>query len=417
MNNYIFLFSAIGNIGGAQLYLVNKIHYLRERGWNVDVYYGRRGPLLIEELKEFEANYYACLRFSTCYYRDSYVLSQAKHIAERIKNKSGDGQTVIESCTACHGLWGELIAKELNCKHICFSFEELFDLSKSQQDFVYYKYKKHEIAGIRKQSVDMMLKGSGHIIDNPEYYIAYPVPTIGDVPMHISINKDNYDKIIGSLGRLDKGFVWTALTEIRDYIDKHREKKYAIVLIGDTKDNHFKQSIYDLFKGVADLFVTGEVWPVSRDLVKLIDVFVSSSGSATTTAKEFRPTIAISPSTFKPNGILDYTTKNAIFSPEPDKKTIAELIEDILDNDFCKNNPRLGMYENYWENYQETCKKEFERQEEIALETVTDYYDIFKIRKTGKRGIVALYGKLVGSTLFETTIDFLQNNIGTLIKG
>ena len=70
MKRYIFIIPSICNIGGAQLYLVNKMHYLKEKGWDVNVIYARKDIILIKELTQFEANSYPYLDYSIMYYRN-----------------------------------------------------------------------------------------------------------------------------------------------------------------------------------------------------------------------------------------------------------------------------------------------------------------------------------------------------------
>lgn len=414
---YIFLIPSICNIGGAILYLLNKVNYLRSKGWTVDVFYARKDVVLVKDLKEFSENCYPCLNYSIMYYRKKFANKIADEIA--IKIGKANGLTVIESCTISLSTWGELIASKNGCKHICFAFEEMFELSYSQQKFVFYKHSRHELAGIRKESVTLMLKGSGLEVDNPESYLALTIPTVMDCPNPYKKELENYDILIGSLGRLDKAFVLPALIEISKYIDTHHNKKIAVVLIGDTKDLKYKRRIIELFKNKAKLIITGEIWPVPRELIKEIDVFVSSAGSATTTVKENRPTIAMSPLTLKPNGILDYTTQNSIFEPEPTNLTVSQLLYEIIDNHYCENHESLNCFSNYWSKFNVLCEQEFSRQVSIAGDhnAPKDYYDVFKIRNAGKRKWVSLYGKLVGTNVFLYTINFLKKHIGTLIKG
>ena len=418
MKNYVFIIPSICNIGGAQLYLVEKLHYLQEKGWHVDVIYARRDVLLIKELEKYIDNCFPILDYSIMYNRQGTVRKYAKVIADLISKEQYE-EIVIESCTVSISTWGEIVARELSCKHICFAFEELFEMSRSQLEFAYFKHQRHELAGIRPQSVPLMFKDSKYIIDNPEHYIACSMSSIGEAENPYGDSLDKYDVVLGSFGRLDKGFVWDALLQMHEYFTKHEGKKYAVLLIGDTKDTKFKNKIYALFENLADVFITGEVCPAPLSLVKQVDVFVSSAGAATATATHGIPTIAISPETFKPNGILDYTTKYNIMAPKPSDKSTSELIEDIIDNQYCHAHSPMGIFKDYYKNKHDNNWREFDRQMKIAQDyrAPKEYYDVFKISLEGKRKWAGYYCKIFGFTIFAKSIAIAKKLFGTLIKG
>lgn len=415
---YIFVIPSICNIGGAQLYLVEKIRYLKEKGWSVDVIYARKDIILVKELETFENNCYPFLDYSTMYFRKGFVKKMVKEIAKRYKINKGN-TVIIESCTVSISTWCELIAQELGCKHINFAFEELFEMSKSQLEFAYFKHCRHELAGIRKESVPLMFKGSDYDIKNPEYYLAYGASSIDKVPDDRTELLKKYDVVIGSFGRLNKGFVWEAMKEIHKYMAAHSGRRYALLLIGDTKDVGFKNNIYKLFDNIADVIITGEVFPASLDMVKEVDAFVSSSGAAASTAILGIPTIAISPETFLPNGILNYTTQYNIMAPSPSEKSTSELLEDIIDNHYCETHPNLGMYDRYFELKHNQVWLEFDRQMTIAMDEThpQSYYDVFQIQLEGKRKYASYISKIFGFKAFAKVIALAQKYYGTLIRG
>lgn len=415
---YIFFIPSICNIGGAQLYLAEKMMYLQENEWDIDVIYARKDRILIKDLEVFSPNCFPFLDYSIMYFNKSFAEDGINKILKRLDVKPSE-KVIIESCTVSISSWGERIAERINSKHICFAFEELFEMSNSQLKFAYFKHLRKELAGIRPESVPLMFKNSKYKIDNPQHYIAHALSPIGNVPDDKVDYLKSYDIVIGSFGRLDKGFVWDALLEIQKYIMSHSGRKYALLLIGDTKDRRFKRKIYKLFNDIAEVIITGEVCPASLELVKKVNVFISSAGAATATASHGIPTIAVSPETFLPNGILDYTTKYNILAPNPSDKTISQLIEDIIDNKICEKLPRLGLYENYFENRHNRNWKEFDRQISIAEDSTypQEYYNVYKISLDGKRKIAGIYCKLFGFKIFSKTIAIIRKYYGTIIKG
>ena len=66
MKKYIILTPAIGDMGGAQMYVANKTSYFEKKGWNVSVFFFQSfSKILIKSLEPFRKNLvkdmqYAC---------------------------------------------------------------------------------------------------------------------------------------------------------------------------------------------------------------------------------------------------------------------------------------------------------------------------------------------------------------------
>ena len=64
MKKYIIITPTINNMGGAQMYVRNKVLYCREEGWETLVIAGQGDNILIPELMEFKNSFYE-LNFHT----------------------------------------------------------------------------------------------------------------------------------------------------------------------------------------------------------------------------------------------------------------------------------------------------------------------------------------------------------------
>ena len=63
MKKYVFLTTSIRNVGGAQLYISRKLDYLKENGWDVDVFFYNDGKVVIPNLECFKDN---CVNELSC---------------------------------------------------------------------------------------------------------------------------------------------------------------------------------------------------------------------------------------------------------------------------------------------------------------------------------------------------------------
>lgn len=419
-NNYIFIMPSICNIGGAQLYLVNKLDYLRKHNWNVLVLYSRKDVILIKELEVFEEFRFEELQYSTCYYRKSHIAKTVAAVSKCIRNHVTDGFTVIESSTVSNAMWAELLASELKCKHICFDFEEVFTyLSNDQLKFLEFKFRREELYGISKKSVPLMFNNFITISENADYsYDARPMPPIQNCDSKYVGELKKYDTVIGSFGRLDKEFVFPTLLVIKEYVLKHTDMNFCVLLIGGTKDKRYKKRIYNEFRNVCDVIITGEMFPVSRALIREVDLFISSSGSAIATAREGVPTITVVPKSIKSTGILNYTTKDFLYSATEQYYDILDLIYLVIDDSYCLKHSDLGLYDNWEVEYNKLSEVVFEKQLIIAKKTNnSNYYNVTKIKRTGSRGLIAVFAQIIGAKAFHFTLKIARKFKGTLVKG
>ena len=145
--------------------------------------------------------------------------------------------------------------------------------------------------------------------------------------------------------------------------------------------------------------------------------FVSSSGSASASARENMPTVSISPSTFMANGILNYTTR---FAAVPDKEmnlTIKSQLSEIIDNKYCETHENLGLYDAL--PFSEEAKIQFKKQIDFVTDNDTklEYYDVSKVKKEGKTALVAAFARIIGRRSFLAVLKLIEKSNLTFIKG
>ena len=104
-------------------------------------------PLVIDELD-----------FYPTVFNQKVAIKLIEKILEEIDYKTGD-EIIIESHTEYLAMWGEMIAKKINAKHIIYLLGEHFDgLSNSVLNFLDYKFKRKELACIKKLTMQKMSK-------------------------------------------------------------------------------------------------------------------------------------------------------------------------------------------------------------------------------------------------------------------
>lgn len=337
---------SIVNMGGAQMYVRNKVLWLLENGWSVDIVSAHEGPIVLQQLKSFNV-VIPELNFCNYYFSKN----KQEEIVDRIvKFLSVDCFTeiVIESTCISISTWSEIIAEHIGAKHISYLLQERNVIyNKHIQDFFVFKHKRRELVSINARSLKMMFE-SYHPINSDESYFLHAhcnnVEADVDSPYIDSIVWNKYDYKVAYLSRLDKPFIIPTLTEFVEYANSNSDKQILLVLMGGSPEgSQFEDNIKTLIGQAPNinLVITGFLYPVPIRLLEKIDVFVSSAGSSRVCMRSGVPTITIDANDFKAIGVLGRTTDNSLFRSKTEQKfSLTYFLDKILvEKQFLKEPP------------------------------------------------------------------------------
>lgn len=337
MKKYIFIVPSVANMGGAQMYIRNKILYLRQNGWIVEMVLAQGGKATLSELQEFV---YVIPELS--FQIQCFTKKTQRRVINTIVSKIQIGapsEVVIESTCIPESSWSEAVAKRLRAKHIVFLLqEENAVVNSGMQDYFIFKHNRKELFGITDTSLGMMFE-SFHPIPKERSYrlpaFCNNVEANVDSPYIDLVKGTEYDHLIGMLSRLEKPFVMPSLKDFCRFAYMHEDKKFLLLLMGDApKGSGILAQIQDLFKNTApnvSIIATGYLYPVPTRLLEMCDAFFTSAGSAGVCKRSGVPTITYDGNDLKPIGILGRTTKNSLFRGENEiQQDFSVLMEQIL---------------------------------------------------------------------------------------
>ena len=404
---YIILSLSIYGINGAVQYLYNKITALRTLGYTVILFTGNNGRIIdslshiyIPELEEYSHYIISELQYPPVLFGEK----KRKVIIDSILRSVCDSESgyLIEANSIATAEWGELLSKELRTPCFWFDLQEKYSFNESEIKFVKKKIKDSAIAGISPESFPLMTKGS---VSKGVFFKAYCSNTIQDVPFNIPNDVLLSDYRIGIIGRLNKPFVYPTLVTIRNYMTHHSESRFSLVLIGGAPQKDLER-IRSQFSGLKNisLFITDYIYPVPQKLVKCVDVFVSSSGSAVATMREGVPTIVIDADSNKPIGILDYTINSDTYGEET--YNLEDLLDDILYKKSLKECEKKGMEEDYkaFDYVQEVWL-----QIEYVMKAKYSPYNINEIRPNNKYyRLLQIIARVFGSRCLDRVRRFVH---------
>ena len=388
MKTYIFFTRRIINIGGAEQYLYNKKNFLESQGWRVLIFSGQHGSILINDLKIFERYIYTELYCSpSCFTRRT-----VEKVVNRIVSDIGDcndEECVLESVYLPSCLWAEMVASRIKARHLAFPLQEEHKYDDGAKKYLWFKYNRHELAGIVKDSVRQML-GDDSVELRDDVKISAVCNNVFDDcdDPYTKLLDEKADYTLGSIGRLVKPCVPAIVEGFCSYARNRPEKRFNVVMIGDSIERGRKEVIRKKLSSVSNIHtvMTGDVYPIPRSFASKIDVFVSTAGAATATYKEKIPTVKVNPLNGEPLGVtgLDYMPKEKnMYASSPDLS-----IEKCIDNAIF-NRDKIRFVLGNGDEYISRMNTEFQRQ--LSFLDFTDqkeYYDaelLMKIKQSNTR--------------------------------
>ena len=165
MQKLYIMFCYIEDVGGGQIYVNSKVPWLEAAGWDVIVFspLTERSDSIVPwtNLAKFAANKVEGLNKSP----EFWSKKKMKAVLEQLQSKcSGEySEIIIESHTDYFAEWGELLAEKLNAKNICYLLDEQLELY-GAKEFLYFKYRRNEVAGITDSSVERLFAGYAPLI-------------------------------------------------------------------------------------------------------------------------------------------------------------------------------------------------------------------------------------------------------------
>ena len=414
MKKYVFITMNISGINGAEQYIYNKMNFARQQGYETFIFSGRPGKILIDGFRPYEKLIHTALRFYPYCLSKKELCETLSWILSVIDAKDGD-ECIVESSNVTSALWGELIARELGCKHLPIIMQEHHAYSQSMRDYLRFKYDRHELSGIFDNSVQDMLKDPSIPLRPDTRARAYCNNVVQTCPDHYSQQFDpQADYTFGSIGRLEKTYVETLITALAAYFKAHSDKRYNLLLIGGSSDKSRLTWIRSQLAacGNVTLVNTGNLYPISRELIGKVDVFVSAAGSAIVPYYEGIPSIRIHHTTADVIGIIgyDYMPGADVSKVVPKAKTIAECIDLVLSGTLPITYDKTIMAE-----YDQNMFAEFSRQLLFGEESVSgEYYNVLQVQYPDlKYRLCGIVCRTIG---VKTTFGMLER-VRKLVRG
>lgn len=332
-NKLIIITSSIGRMGGAQMYVENKVSFFQSKGWEVFVFYVLYAEnILLPGLEKFRNNYIPELNYPIkCipeYYKRK-IISKIKKIV-----KPENSMVIIESQLVGSSYWGEIIAERFHARHVLNLLEEQIPaFNEKEFSFFEYKLKQCDILNASLPRLRTIFKDRFKE-DYKNYTKKVSIPCANVVSAEV---EDNYqfekcDYTILSIGRIDKPYIPSMNDEVIKFASMVSNKNINIVYIGGSQDGIMERLIPQSFEGIDNIrcYILGYVYPIPLSLVKRANVAIACANSVLVTSNEGIPTIVVDMNDHTAIGIYGYTTTNMFKRGTEKIDTVSNLLNKIL---------------------------------------------------------------------------------------
>ena len=374
----------INSVGGWQLYIAHKLEYLKKTGWDTSVLAyqinkNEKIDIKIDALKPYKDNILCDFQKSLkgAFKRD--VKKTVNLFLSKIGVDFDDyDEIIIESTSIAFAQWGEEIAKRIGARHFIYSVYAHYNYSfvPSLRPYLYYKYRRGEVATVRKNGLTEMF-GDYAVISDSEKFFLLPGCIADIIEDEIDYKKkyelENCDYIIAMFGWLDKFYTENTLKEICIFAENNPAKKIGLVVIGGTSFEKKIIRFRNILSNASNIVYNflGTVIPVPKNLFKIFDVCIASSGCARISYNLGTKTILMKDEEDLPYGILGHTVFYPnIYDKRCTDKQVSELLTDILIN---------NEYNEMAEGYKTTITHDEVFKQHIDLihcaNPVMEYYD------------------------------------------
>ncbi|MCR4900451.1 MAG: hypothetical protein K5907_06520 [Treponema sp.] len=336
MNTYVFLTFAVHGIGGTQIYVRNKLLFLQKHGWGVKIITSEPGDnIMVKELAPYAKDIVPTIvkNPGICSNRER---EEALRRMIELVGTSGEN-VVIETNFMAATPWGEMLAERLHARHLILLIQEDYRLNAPKyQRFFAWKYDRGELAANTSTAILQLLEGYRNIPKDKSPLLEACCSNVVEEYKSPEIDSliEEADYHIGSIGRLNKPFVYPMVSQLSAFARFHPDKRFQLILFGGSPDKLDIRNILSLTLDNFHIAITGPIFPVPLHLIQKMDVFIASAGGARTSYEAGGITITIDANDYEPIGIMGVDTKMTIKRDEKIKiLSLKELLTKILFSD------------------------------------------------------------------------------------
>lgn len=326
MKRLYIMFCFSDTFGGGQNYVNSKVKWLEKQNWDVLIFSA------VEDFSNKLVSPWDALRKFRCYRSELFNHSPeycGKRLTKLALNWMQESigydyeSIIIESHTDFFAEWGELLAKKIHAKHICYLLDERLELYSAKQ-FLYYKFLRREVAGIASSSMKRLFDGYKDISTSEEYVLrASHDESVQDIENKEIQCLPKADYTIAYMGR-DKQYCNNIVLGVAEFVKRHKENSVIFMIMGQISNLNALRNLNNV-----TVIELGFLNPIPRKFFDKVDVIIAGAGCATISAHNGTYTIVADAASCLSSGVLGYTVQTTLFS-DGEKQTFDIELENVL---------------------------------------------------------------------------------------
>lgn len=349
--NYLILTYNVCNQGGAQLLVLRRAKYLKEKGYNVKIVvaYDNGNFLLKEEFKGFEIILIRDFSNTLCLQPYSKIASKILEVS-KIIDPQNDGISYIESHTVPTCVWGEVLADKFQAKHMTYLLAELhFSDLKFYYDrkILLRKLRCREFFGVSASSIEIIFGKKYKKFSDQYINVGFDRSELMEQSLPIlNLHKEPDTFVIGTVTRLDKTYVEPLIEDSILLAKKYPFQKFLLLIAGGSPNSDRQQYLFNKYTteniGVDNLSIrwTGYISKLGKDIFKFLDVFVGMGTASINSISQECLTLNIDPFADMCSGFFGTDTSNFAYS---DRGGLYKII-DKLEEAYLMSDTNRGVY-------------------------------------------------------------------------
>lgn len=354
--NYILATPNITRIGGAELYALRRIKYLKNHYNDINIILltseYNKNDLILEEFNKFEI-----LKVNKKIQDDLPLKQNIEYLSDLLKTKLNlKKETIIETnCFFMKTL--EKVADKLKAKYYIYLTVEIPFFQDKNLKFYLEKVKRGELIGVCKETLRISFGQYYKEEFNRYVNIGFNQEEIKsdlDKTKKLNLEKnENFFRIM-IISRLEKEYVEKAIKEVIKVVQKHQELNIELVIVGDSADGKERKRLEKEYISKKNLKIRflGYINPIFQELYLNSDLFIGM-GTALVNASAFSCTsLGIDPRNSKASGFLGVDLFSSAYSADDKTCDISNKIEEyIFLNDERKNDYKKRAKEFFNKEY------------------------------------------------------------------
>lgn len=338
MKKYIIVTYNVCNMGGGQLYVLRRCRHLMSKGYEVLVLIAYDSGYFPLENQFEGVNFYYAPEISTLSIRTK--KNRKSEIIDVVKQfVSGSKDNYVESHTLPGIEWGEIIAAEINARHLAYPLAELFFSEvrfSPAKEIIIRKLNNGELYGCTSVSLKTIFQKDIPI--NNYVNIGFDEgELVNECIPHIPNYKKKENFVITTIGRLSKGYFEPLIKDVIDFAKEHKENQFVLLLAGGSPDKsrvNYLQEKYNndtLQLKNLNIVYTGYIEKLGKDIFNQTDVFVGMATASVNAISQGCITLNIEPyRDDMTSGYFGVDTKNFAYSESGKVWRIKEKLEEVF---------------------------------------------------------------------------------------